>query len=163
VVTVRSARPDDQATLRALWADLDGLHAALAAGFFQAGGAGQEGGPVELREGALRGLRPAGDAALLIAEDDGRPLGALYATLQDTPRQKTLRARRRLHVETVVVDAAERRRGVGRALMTAAERWGRGRGAEQVVLTVWQGNGAAADFYRSLGYAAVSQVLAREL
>jgi GNAT superfamily N-acetyltransferase len=52
---------------------------------------------------------------------------------------------------------------VGTRLLAEVERWARGRGAEQVVLTVWQGNRAAERFYRAAGYGAVSRVMAREL
>ena len=47
--------------------------------------------------------------------------------------------------------------------MAEAEARARRLGARQVVLTVWDGNSAAADFYRALGYGTVSQVLARDL
>lgn len=45
----------------------------------------------------------------------------------------------------------QRRTGLGRALMTAAEDWLRARGAPKLQLMVREDNAAALDFYESLG------------
>jgi len=51
-------------------------------------------------------------------------------------------------VEELMVEPDHRRRGVGAALMQAAEEWARGQGAAYVSLATRR----AADFYRALGY-----------
>jgi ribosomal protein S18 acetylase RimI-like enzyme len=63
----------------------------------------------------------------------------------------------------LAVAAAERRRGVGRAMLAAAEGWLRGR-VPRLNLMVRDGNEEAAGFYEALGYrrAAVT-VLQRDL
>lgn len=53
----------------------------------------------------------------------------------------------------LAVDSAERRQGVGRALMAAAESWVRARGVPKLQLMVRGTNTAVVDFYTSLGYA----------
>ena len=55
-------------------------------------------------------------------------------------------------VEGVVVSPGVRRRGVGRALMAAAEEWARGRGLGVVRLRSAATRGEAHAFYRALGY-----------
>lgn len=101
---------------------------------------------------------------VLVAEDEGGTIvGAASLRLYDTPDAPEMRARRRVNVETLVVDAKHRRRAIGRQLMEAAEAWARARGADQVVLTVWAGNRRAASFYRALGYGPAATVMCREL
>ena len=48
--------------------------------------------------------------------------------------------------------ASERRSGLGRAMMQAAEDWARIRGAPKIELMVRDTNNAAAGFYEALGY-----------
>ncbi len=48
--------------------------------------------------------------------------------------------------------ASERRSGLGRAMMQAAEDWARIRGAPKIELMVRDTNSAAASFYEALGY-----------
>jgi len=52
----------------------------------------------------------------------------------------------------VAVDGRSRGRGLGNAVMAAAEDWLRRAGAPKVQLMVRNGNGDVADFYRRLGY-----------
>ena len=47
----------------------------------------------------------------------------------------------------------QRRHGVGRALMAAAEAWLRARGVAKLQLMVRDGNALAIDFYTALGFA----------
>ena len=49
-------------------------------------------------------------------------------------------------VEELVVTAASRRSGIGRALMDRAEAWARQGGAERMQLSLYAANTAATDF-----------------
>ncbi len=148
--------------LQALWRQIDDLHAALEPGYFRPPGASP---------------RPSGYAAgdphatMLVAEDVARvgapgaaPLvGAVLVRLYDTPADPTMVARRRAHIEALIVDQSHRRAGVGTALMNAVTTWARDRGAEEIVLTVWAGNAAAEAFYQRLGYRRISQALGKAI
>jgi ribosomal protein S18 acetylase RimI-like enzyme len=90
-------------------------------------------------------------------------IGALTIRVYDTPSQPSMVQRRRAHVEALVVDQAHRRAGVGTALMAAATEWARGRGASEIVLTVWAGNAAGDAFYERLGYRLVSRALGKAI
>lgn len=150
---VRQARPADREALTGLRRELEQLHQRLQPGFFVAGDGAEAGGGERNR-------------VLLVAEHEGVAgpvLGFVEARIYDTPSDPSLARRVRLYVEALVVAPAARRCGVGRRLVMAVHEWGARRGAEQVVLTVWEGNAAAEGFYRSLGFARVSQLLAREL
>lgn len=89
--------------------------------------------------------------------------GAVLLRVFDTPAEPQMVPQRRGHIDGLVVLTGHRRRGIGRRLMDAAAAWARDQGAEQLVLTVWAGNAAARAFYQSLGYGALSEVLAKPL
>jgi GNAT superfamily N-acetyltransferase len=103
--------------------------------------------------------------ALLVAVAKGTSAiaGAAQLSLYDTPAHPHFRSVRRVFLDRLVVAEAERRRGCGRALMEAAERWANDQGAMQVMLMMWEGNREAEDFYASLGFLPMSRVLGKNL
>ncbi len=155
-LAIRPARAADRARLVALWGEIAALHASLQPRFFREGPVGEE------VDRALAGMR-AGTQAVLVAADPDAVSGFVHAALYDTPKAPGLAVRRRVHVEAIAVAEGARRRGVGRRLMDAAAGWGKARGAEQLLLTVWAGNAAAEAFYRALALTPINQVLGREL
>jgi|SRR5579883_3075574 len=152
---VRRASLADERAVFALWRETDALHARLRPDFFRAGSGREPARFPRLVAGAHE--------LLLVAERAGAVIGLLHATLEDTPPTPEMAPRWRLHVADLVVTRDCRRLGIGRALVEHAEAWGRARGAEQLVLTVWSGNRTAERFYRALGLLPVARVLAREL
>jgi len=95
----------------------------------------------------LRRMRAAGDDAF-VAEVDGAAVGLA-----------TVHARAVLHVArpvaqltALVVPPGMRGRGVGRALVAEAERWGRARGADRLVVTTALHRADAPPFYERLGF-----------
>lgn len=161
---VRAAVDGDLDALARLWHEADELHARLSPGFFRRPDAGRG------RQRAGEALRDAGESeheTILVAlsKEEGKDVvcGACHLQIYDTPVGHTMVSRRRGHVETLIVARAQRRRGVGRALMTAATDWARDHGAHQLLLTVWAGNQDAERFYAALGYRTISQVLGTNL
>lgn len=78
----------------------------------------------------------------LIAEVDGKAVGyALVWVIRDE-----------LHLVTLGVEAAHRRRGVGRALLEAILAHPVARNAQTMTLEVRMGNRAAREFYRDAGF-----------
>jgi ribosomal protein S18 acetylase RimI-like enzyme len=105
---------------------------------------------------------------MLVAEVGGRAAdaalaGAVLVRIYDTPDDPSMVARRRAHVEALVVDERHRRMGIGTALMNAATTWARERGAVEIMLTVWAGNADAEAFYERLGYLVISRALGKPL
>ena len=87
--------------------------------------------------------------ALLVAEDArGRRLGFVYAV----PATDFFTGEEYGHVSDIAVVPDAEGRGVGRALMAAAEAWARGRGYRALSLHVFVDNGGARAFYERLGY-----------
>jgi len=155
-VAVREARPADWLAVQSLLRELDELHAELVPAYFQPATR------TELEWGRLLGDSTA--LALVAVDEEGRaPVGFLSLRLYDTPADPTMVPRRRGHVETLIVNARHRRRGVGRGLLAMAADWARTRGAAEMVLTTWVGNAEADAFYQRLGYRVLSQVLRASL
>jgi ribosomal protein S18 acetylase RimI-like enzyme len=73
------------------------------------------------------------------------------------------RSPRAFFVYDVVIDAAARGRGLGRAAMDAAARWCRDRGADVLGLNVFGQNQVARRLYDSLGYRVVLEELTLRL
>ncbi|MFH1129692.1 MAG: GNAT family N-acetyltransferase [Pseudomonadota bacterium] len=156
VLTLRPAKAEDFPIVCGLWQQGALFHARIQPKFFRV--------PTEetLRQRFEKTMCST-NGHLLVAELDGLAVGVLELHVYDTPKDQSMVQLRRLCVDDVVVDAGCRRRGIGRALMEAAVDLGRRHRAQQLVLTVWNGNKTAHEFYRSLGYTEINTVLGVEL
>ena len=84
-----------------------------------------------------------------VAEKNGRIAGFLQASLKRLPY---LRRSSVCLVETVCVDQACRRKGIGKALMTDLRRRCDQNGVHEIRLGVFTANTAGLAFYQSLGF-----------
>ncbi|GIX09496.1 GNAT family N-acetyltransferase [Elioraea sp.] len=134
-VTVREGRAEDTQALTTLLAQLFAIEADFAID-----------PAVQARGLRLLGTRP--DAVILVAEAEGRVVGMCTVQLTASTARGGLSA----GIEDVVVDQVWRGRGVGRALLAAAEAWARGRGAVRLALLADETNLPALDFYDRLGF-----------
>src|SRR5436309_274134 len=87
-------------------------------------------------------LLVAGAAGRLSSTDNGRDAGWVYEML---------------------VDAGERNKGYGRAIMRAAEEEVIRRGVTRMALNVFTGNTAAFQLYESLGYRVAAQQMVKRI
>jgi ribosomal protein S18 acetylase RimI-like enzyme len=94
------------------------------------------------------------DGAVLLAEEDGRPVGLLDASAPSPGRW---------HVETVYVRPATRRRGVARALVQACAEAAADRGVRHVSLEVLSENTTAQTVWRRLGFEPIELLLCQPL
>jgi RimJ/RimL family protein N-acetyltransferase len=94
----------------------------------------------------IRAVRRHADAALLVAEVDGVLAGRLSISRDPHPSS--------LHVADLglMVDAGYRRRGIGAALLVAAEAWARSAGVTKLELHVFPHNTPAIALYDKHGY-----------
>lgn len=143
----------DAGALRALKAEVHGLHMDARPDFFRR---------IEecLTEATLGRWLEGGEYELLVARvaganggPPGEALGYVLLVRADVPEDGTHVPRRRLLVEELCVAKAARGRGLGRALMAAAEGRARDSGCASLELSVWAFNEEALGFYRALGFA----------
>ena len=90
-----------------------------------------------------------GDCVLFVAGgDDGAPIGYLYA--QDSASEQEA------YVDYLGVSPSHRGKGLGRALLDGAARWGARHGRGHLALTVREDRLTALNLYRQAGFAEVS-------
>ncbi len=102
------------------------------------------------------------DAALLVAERDGRLVGYAILTVNPPPATWDF-GKAVVEIETLSVLPDERGGGVGAALMRAAEEWARERGAETLEVGLLYTNEDALRFYEREGFRQFYLELARDL
>lgn len=73
----------------------------------------------------------------------------------EDPEHRGLILKRKMHIDSIVVDIGFRNQGIAKSLITTARSIGRERGAEFVTLNVYPFNGAARALYESLGFVTV--------
>ena len=119
---------------------------------------GYPAGPSDIAERLARFGPP--DGAVLVAEHEGALLG--FVAVHALPRFE--HGDSIVRILALVVDAGARERGVGRALIGGAERFGTERGAAFVELTAGHHRPDARHLYESLGYdASVAAYLRKKL
>jgi aminoglycoside 6'-N-acetyltransferase I len=94
--------------------------------------------------------------AVLLAEDSGRVVG--FAELSIRAYAEGCDTDRVAYLEGWFVDAEARRRGIGRALIEAAEAWARGEGCSELASDTQPSNEVSAAAHRALGFSDVGLV-----
>lgn len=86
--------------------------------------------------------------AILVAEADGRLAGFVHLF----PVTDYYSDRPHCHVSDIIVDPASEGRGIGRALLSEAERWAKDRGYTWLTISVFEANERAARIYEKAGF-----------
>ena len=99
------------------------------------------------------------DKALFIATEGLEVTGFAQIEKRAVPDLGFLIGNDHGHFATIIVARQWQRKGIGRALVAAAEAWAKAQGFKELRLTVWDFNSAAKSFYRSLGFRPAIQTL----
>jgi len=98
----------------------------------------------------FEGTLPEPEAVLLAIAEGGEAVGVVELSIR--PTAEGCRTNRVAYVEAWYVAPGARRSGVGRALIDAAEAWGRSRGCEEIASDTEIANEASARAHRALGF-----------
>lgn len=151
MITVRAPRRGDGAAIADVLLDSARYYVELAPDDFR----------VPDRDGLAEFCEPdrhESDGTLsLVAELDGELVGHLEAVLEPPAESARFQmlpdlARTRLFINLLAVDSRSWRRGVGRALVDAAESWARERGATVSRLETYLNSPVSLPFWEGMGY-----------
>lgn len=92
---------------------------------------------------------PVPEHSIVVAE---LPAGTVAGFVYSTTRTDYFTGAAHSHIEILTVAESAEGRGVGRALLEAAEEWARGRGYRHVTLNVFATNARARAIYERSGY-----------
>lgn len=145
MIRIRAATEADARTLGALNLEVQAHHVAGEPAVYR---------PISLEEAeeGMRASLASGEYGALLALLDGEPAGYLIHRAQHREQRVYTHASAALLVDQLGVAAAARGRGVGRALMRAAEELAVAQQLSAVVLDVRAFNETARAFYEALGY-----------
>ena len=101
-------------------------------------------------EGFFAGTLPEPEAVLLAIAEGGEAVGVVELSIR--PTAEGCRTNRIAYVEAWYVAPGARRAGAGRALIAAAEEWGRSRGCEEIASDTEIANEASARAHRAVGF-----------
>jgi ribosomal protein S18 acetylase RimI-like enzyme len=149
-VRVRAARPDDFPTVLALFDALNRQHADALPDVARAPD------PPNLTRAELAEMLASPNVLFAVAELDGDVVGFVDAS-RHQPSDPTDVDAPWCGINNLAVRADRRRRGVGTALVRAAEAWAGAKGLGDVRLQVYEFNAGARAFYERLGYATLAR------
>lgn len=156
-VVIREAGEDDVPALVALLLEVIDLHAAALPRIYQRVAADRR------LEAYMRETLAAAGSHIIVAEHAGEIVGYVSLTRRSLTPVPFVVPRASLQLDTVVVRAALRRRGIGEALMTWIETWAMAQGIDTMDLVVAEFNTAAIGLYEKLGYTTVWRRMRRSL
>lgn len=156
--TIRAALPTDYPALASLSDEVPALHAAALPALFHPAGRASS-----LPPGWFDDLLSRDRATIQVADMAGTIVGFAIVEVFDAPPFEVLVPRRTVFIASMVVTAAQRGQGIGRALVAAAVAWGRTQGATALELAVWEFNQAARTFYERLGLATSQRTMTRAI
>lgn len=144
--TIRTAQDSDLDALDRLFGQIEAYHRVAEPRFFAE--------PTLQERRALVASWIAGsERYILVADDDEAGLVGMVVCIQrDVTGPSIIRERRVLIVDTLVVDEAHQRQGVGRLLMDAAHAYGAAHNITEFQLGVYAFNTGAIALYESMGY-----------
>ncbi len=144
-VRVRRAKARDLPLVTRLWRELIGFHEALGGQDFRLAPNAEAGWKKYLRSHMAHPKK-----LCLVAEVDGRPVGFLMATIEKRP--PILMERDYGHISDAYVQEPNRRKGVGKALVTEALAWFEAKRVGRVRLQTDARNTLGFEFWKRLGF-----------
>lgn len=141
---IRKAVPEDYPAIRLLSGQVHQLHEQARGDIFL---------PAEssYTQKEYQELLTAPATAVLLAEEEGQPVGYAVLELYGPHNRRILRQRLICSIEDFCIHSAWKRRGYGRQLFEEIVALARRSGADTLELTVWDFNRDALYFYQAMG------------
>jgi ribosomal protein S18 acetylase RimI-like enzyme len=156
-IPVREALPSDVPSLSKLLVEVHDLHVAALPHIFTAIA------PDAQTEAFLHDHLTQDDSQAFVAEDAEALVGYCWIQRYDAPPLHLFVPSRSAEIDTLVVAATHRHRGIGRALVERAHAWAAAQGVDEVRIIVYEFNQEALRFYERLGYVTGRRTLWRSL
>jgi GNAT superfamily N-acetyltransferase len=144
--SIRHAAEKDYAGLNALFEELDEYHRKTLPQIFR-----KPDGPARTSN-FLSGVLADQNAAIFLAEIQGKIIGLVYAYIRSIPEIPIRIPCRAGEIDQIIVKQKYRRYGVGKALMEKIHQWAAQMKLDRLELSVWDFNREAQDFYQEMGY-----------
>jgi ribosomal protein S18 acetylase RimI-like enzyme len=144
-VEIRRAIVDDLADLVSVQRETNELHVGFDPTVYRTAT------DAEFRE-AMAGFLAAADTTVWIAREEGAAAGFLIFKIVTSPQNAFCHARNDGLIDQLSVAERFRRRGIGRALISEAERYAASQGCRELRLGVVSTNFAAREFYAALAF-----------
>ncbi|MBU0595207.1 GNAT family N-acetyltransferase [Candidatus Bipolaricaulota bacterium] len=162
-IAIRRARAEDREALCRLYHEFHQYHAAgVPDRLVELGVPPESYETSELFE-TLAELIGRDDAAVLVSEADGELVGMAEVYVRDDEAGVLRRPWRYALLQSLFVSANWRRRGIGRALLAAAEAWAEVQGAVEVRVDTWEFGGDPVGFYQAVGYRTLRRTMVRSV
>lgn len=97
-------------------------------------------------------LLTADSNVIFIAVDSGRRIGYVWCTIEWKQENPFKYGQDRIYIHQIAVDAAYRRKGVGRRIIQAVEGLAKENNINSIVLDSWEFNQEAQTFFEHLGF-----------
>ncbi len=91
------------------------------------------------------------DSKPIFVYDDGQVLGHAFCQITEVRNHVLLQDIKTLYIDDICVDETARGKHVGKALYEYVREYAKSVGCYNITLNVWEGNGPALSFYRSMG------------
>lgn len=141
---IRRAEPRDIPGIARLLLEVQAIHAKGRPDLFEQGGR-------KYTDEEIAAITADEDTPVFVYESaDGGLQGYVFCEI--IRHGRSMNYVRELYIDDLCVDAAARRKGIGRALVQYAENYAASVGIFRVTLNVWEINPEAGRFYESLGF-----------
>lgn len=157
MIEIRAARSSDAEAIASLSSEVQAYHANALPQLFKPAG------PSIFPPAAVRELLDEPDRIVLVACVDAVVVGYASANIERRAETPFRRSSVSLLVQWMGVRSTWRRKGVGRALITAVREVAATRGIVSLALDVWAFNSDAHAFYEAVGFRAQRHILSLEL
>jgi ribosomal protein S18 acetylase RimI-like enzyme len=161
-VSIRPANDHDIEALCQIYYDFHELHVCGVPTHLRSLGDKEQWDRTSLRE-ALGKIVKSDDSEAFVAEAAGKLVGLIEVYVRQDPDEATLIRHQYAELQSLVVLAPYRRRGIGARLVEVARRWGREKGATEMRLGVWEFNQAAREFWETVGFKTLKRRMVAEL